>query len=293
MGIINKKETLIPEESTEIAPENDNEIVMGIIKESDLPKIIGGQIQKLNELQRSVTDAIRKAEEANKSADTARGKSSGIFHIKGTIESIKKAIDDLAQAGMSSAEAQRVSLEFQTKLAEINKFLFGLGISNIALNRSTVRQLQLKMEGASKTELSELAKQEILTVIRQLKAQEDILLKQQDLEEGAKQHDKQLKVLAEQDKKKTKKLNEQATKVNSNSKILQSLSGTVEKHTASLTAINRSVQQLKRNIIRLNQANDDLINKLNKYKKAFLIVSIIICVTIVLSIILLLFMLNK
>ena len=46
--------------------------------------------------------------------------------------------------------------------------------------------MKLKLEGASAEEFSDLAKQEILNVIRQLKAQEDLLQKQEELDKKIK-----------------------------------------------------------------------------------------------------------
>ena len=54
------------------------------------------------------------------------------------------------------------------------RYLFGLGVSNLAANRTVVRELELKLKNASKEELSELARQEITNVILQLRAQEDM-----------------------------------------------------------------------------------------------------------------------
>jgi len=286
MGIINKKETLIPGKSTELVPKNDTEVIMGIVKETDLPKIISGEIQKLNELEKSVTEAIRKAEQANISAGNAYGKSAGLFKKKAAIESLQDAVYDQAQAVMSAAEAQKISFEFQTKLVEISKFLFNLGISNIALNRSTVRQLQLKMEGASKAELSELARKEILMVVKQLKAQEDILVKQQKLEEGTKQHEKEINLLKEKGKKFTKKQNEHAKKVEIHEELLEDNEKKIKKVIKKANSNSKTLQSLSDTI-------DDLTNKLSKHKLAIIILGILMCGTIFSSIISLVFLFKK
>ena len=70
-----------------------------------------------------------------------------------------------------------MSFEYQKKLGEITKYLFGLGVTNIAMNRSVVRELELKLQGASAEELDEFARRELLGVVKQLKAQEDIMKK--------------------------------------------------------------------------------------------------------------------
>ena len=164
---------------------NSNELPYQIHR-AELPEIISGQVILLNNLDRKVKDANKRAEAAKSSADLAAGKSAGLFKKKAAIEAIQLAQTEIAQAIVSGVEAQKVAFEFQTKLAHITKYLFGLGVTNLALNRSVVRELKLKLEGASAEDLSDLAKQEILNVIGQLKAQEDLLQKQEELDKKIK-----------------------------------------------------------------------------------------------------------
>lgn len=162
--------------------------------EKDLPVMIQGQISKLKELDKSVKKAMKAADVAKDSANSARSKSAGFGKKKVAIEELQSAGIDLAEAVQSGAEAQKISFEFQTKLAEISKYLFGLGVSNIASNRFVVRELEMKLKGASKEELSELARQELISVVKQLKEQEDILRKQENFSKIIKTHDERLKV---------------------------------------------------------------------------------------------------
>lgn len=148
------------------------------VKQADLPVIIAKQYDKLKELEDNVERAYTLAQSASDSADNAYYKSAGFGHKKAAIESLQDAVKDLGSAQISAAEAQKISFEYQTKLAEITKYLFGLGASSIAMNRSVVRELELKLKGASAEEISDLAKQELVNVVTQLKAQEDIMLKQ-------------------------------------------------------------------------------------------------------------------
>lgn len=161
--------------------------------EKNLPDIIAGQVKKLNELDQSVRNAMAAADKAKDAARTAKNKSAGLFQKKEAIEVLQSSGVVLAEAVQSSAEAQKLSFEFQTKLAEITKYLFGLGVSNIASNRFVVRELEMKLKGASKEELSELAKQELFTVVKQLKEQEDMMLKQANLSNHVKTHEDTLK----------------------------------------------------------------------------------------------------
>lgn len=162
--------------------------------EKELPLAIQGQISKLNELDKSVKKALEAASSAKDSAISAKNMSAGFGKKKVAIEELQSAGLDLAKAVESGAEAQKISFEFQIKLAEISKYLFGLGVSNIASNRFVVRELEMRLKGASREELSEFARQELISVVKQLKEQEDILKKLEDLNKTIKEHDHTLNV---------------------------------------------------------------------------------------------------
>ncbi len=113
-------------------------------------------------------------------------KGRGIFkhragNTKDIIEDTQEAIEHLAEAQQVTVEALEKSFDFQRKLSEVSKYLFSLGCANIAANRISVRAIKAKLRGASNTQISELARQELLSVVKQLKAKEDILRKQDEL----------------------------------------------------------------------------------------------------------------
>ena len=155
----------------------NTDIVSVEVSASQVPSIIQEQFDGLTALKQNVSEATKKADAAKKSAKSAKEKSAELFHKKEAIESLQEATVDLAEAQISAAQAQEVSFEYQQKIAEITKYLFALGVSNIAMNRSVVRELELKLKGASEEELDEFARQEIIAVVKQLKAQEDIMKK--------------------------------------------------------------------------------------------------------------------
>lgn len=183
------------------------------VEESQIPSIITDQFNSLQILRKNVAESTKKAQCAQLSAQQAKNKSAGLFHKKEAIESLQNATADLADAQISSAQAQEVSFEYQQKLGEITKYLFGLGVTNIAMNRTVVRELEMRLRGASEEELGELERQEIMGVVKQLKAQEDIMKKQSDLANRVKKHegklteyemkDKEHDALIEDNKKKT------------------------------------------------------------------------------------------
>ena len=224
------------------------------VKQADLPVIIAKQYDKLKELEDNVERAYTLAQSASDSADNAYYKSAGFGHKKAAIESLQDAVKDLGSAQISAAEAQKISFEYQTKLAEITKYLFGLGASSIAMNRSVVRELELKLKGASAEEISDLAKQELVNVVTQLKAQEDIMLKQDKIMEEVKtNHDgiSQInaditKINSETDKHETA-ISNNANRIEQNKKELTAQHLKDEEHDRALEEHNKELtaQHLK------------------------------------------------
>ncbi len=171
-----------------------NEVInmVDTINERQIPTVIQEQFSQLSELRKNVEKATKKAELAQDSAESARNKSAGWFRKKEAIESLQEATSDLAAAQISATKAQEVSFEYQQRLGEITKYLFGLGATNMALNRSVVRELEMRLQGASEKDIDEFARQEIIGVVKQLKAQEDIMRKQSELTERVKEHENTL-----------------------------------------------------------------------------------------------------
>ncbi len=162
------------------------------ITESMLPDIISGQIKEIESLELSIKNAVAKAEEARALANNAKEMQAGLFQKKEAIELLQAATISLAEAEAATVEAQGISFECQKRIGEITKYLFALGCTNMAANRSVVRELKLILEGASGERLDELARQEIVNVIRQLKAQEDIINKQNELSARVREQERQL-----------------------------------------------------------------------------------------------------
>ena len=158
-----------------------------------VPVILEKQFTVLEQTKNKVAQASERAKRAQESARYASEHSAGLFQKRAAIESLQDAVSDVAKAQQSAAEAQELSFEYQKQLANFSKFLLGLGARNMTINRALSRSLEMKMKGASEKELDNLAQQEFLSVIKQLKDQEDIMLKQEDLSKIVRGHDEELK----------------------------------------------------------------------------------------------------
>lgn len=191
----------VTESSEKFSDTSDLEDIHLGIDEAKLPEIIEGQIGKLNELDAGVKKALETAGKAEKRAQAARKLSAGwsLFNDKKkeAIEGLQEAGVELAEAVQLGTQAQKISFEFQTRLAEAAKYLFTLGVGNIAANRMVVRELEMRLHGASEKELSDLARQEVMSVVRQLNEQADLLCKQQQMGENLRKHKIKIESLTE------------------------------------------------------------------------------------------------
>ena len=152
-----------------------NETQLAEVTLGEVPAFVEGTIHEISKLREKVDAAMDKAEgaenaanKAKENADTAENASVGFWNKKKAIETVRDTVVELskaqigaAKAQVAAAEAQKISFEYQRKLGELTKSLFKLGVANIAMNRSVVQELKLKLSGASQEELDDLARREI------------------------------------------------------------------------------------------------------------------------------------
>lgn len=156
------------------------------ISEENLPEIIDGQVNNIKVLDNQIQKALKSAGSAREAAETASNMNAGFWHRKDAIEGLQSAVAEIGNATADNAESQKMLFDSLQKMAQVEKIILQIGCMSIAMNRSTVRELELKLKGASKEKLSELAKKELESVIKQIRQQQDILEKQDRLENNVK-----------------------------------------------------------------------------------------------------------
>lgn len=164
---------------------------------SNLPDIISNQIDKLNRLDKKIKILFEKGKKAEKAAKNANQKISFLSGKKIAIEQLQSSNKETSEAIQELIDSQNLSFELHSEIGKVTKFLFFLGASNIAQSRIIVRELEMKIKGASEKEVSDLAKKELLLVIKQLKVQEDL---ENKLEKLTYKLNTQLKRLDEQER---------------------------------------------------------------------------------------------
>lgn len=132
-----------------------------------------------------VDEATEYIEKTDKSAGAARKKYEELQGMpkahfwtigrnKAKVEKTQEVLINVIDAIDNNALASKALFNAQTKLAEFSNELYAIGIMGIASNRMVVRQIKLRLEHASEEELSELARQELESVLYELKLQQSI-----------------------------------------------------------------------------------------------------------------------
>ena len=155
--------------------------IPGINDEKEVSFLIYDQINALHDLAAKLNHSTEKAHNAVKQADEAKQKSAKLGHRKEAIESLQAAMADLAEAMQTSSDSQKCTFEYLQQMSNIIRYLFQLGLTDIAMNRSVIHQLEEMMTGASRQKIDDAVQQEINSVIIQLKARQDMMQKQSDL----------------------------------------------------------------------------------------------------------------
>lgn len=187
------------------------------ISEEELPSIISEQFESIVALDKRIQEATENCATAKEAADKmimAR-----MMNKKDAINATQDAVRSLADAQGALSEAQIVLFENQQKMAEGMRYLLMVGASSIAMSRTVVSQLENKLKQATKEQLSDKAREELIGVIKLLRDQESAFSKQDRMSEQIKKHDKEIETMHhvdeiqnEIDKKHDLKIEENATK---------------------------------------------------------------------------------
>ena len=220
--------------------------------EESLSDLITTRIDALNDLEKHIKEAEEAAETAVKEANNVKNgiKSGLIWKSLDKDKAIKKlqnATIITAKALEESSDAHKKTFEYQKRLTNISYSLFRLGVSNIATNRSLVREIELRLKGASKKEISNLARNELVRVVTQLKEQEDLQKKLARLKE-------EVKIL----KKSQKDINDSLIVLDTDKNILdQKTEGVIQQLLDCRALLEKNIERTEKILcqVDLNEAN--------------------------------------
>lgn len=160
-------------------------------KLKQLPKVISSRAKLLKELQNKVKEANKAADEASRKAEEMGGyKEKSFLGIKfrtgNTKDIVNNNLDvtkENSRALKLNADASALTNQFQQELTKACEFLFYLGCYNIAANESMITSLNKQLKGnVDGVVLSDEVKEQFRNVVKRLKSQQDVLYRQQKLE---------------------------------------------------------------------------------------------------------------
>lgn len=147
---------------------------------------INNKFKQLDKLKKKVKAANKSADEANDKAIEVSNKNVGFFNKKEIIQDLQESQVLQAEALTKNADALNVMFEFQESLAKITNELFFLGCESIATNNYVIKQLESKVNGAAIDKMDQMAKNEFLNVIKQLRDRQDVMQKLEMLQNKVK-----------------------------------------------------------------------------------------------------------
>lgn len=235
-------------ESIQLLLENITEIdkkqIEARARIENLQNEISSSQKEANEAKASATDAVR-------GALNAAEKPVGLFKTGKAVEALQESHKCVSEVGVSTAkvvqkivgvqsetakvqestmDAIKVLFDFDRNIIETTEKLFFLGCSSIAASRTVCREIELRLNDASKEEISAMAQAELMSVMHSLRAQETLMDKQdklsRELEEQAKTNENNAKDLANVKERETELIEKEATleeKINRQEAIIISL----------------------------------------------------------------------
>ena len=163
------------------------------ICEEDLPDVISEQFEAIVEIDKRIQEAESSCAMSKETADKMI--LAKALNQKDAINATQDAVRSLAEAQAVLSDAQRMLFENQQKMADGMRYLLVLGASSIAMNRVVIAELEAKLKQATKEQLSEKAREELIGVIKLLREQESAFSKQDRMSDQLKTHGREIETI--------------------------------------------------------------------------------------------------
>lgn len=139
------------------------------------------QIETIKQSAEKVDKALAAAKKAKESADATSQITAGWSFTgsekKKAIEALQKSCLELATGIQDGADAQKEMFDNLQKISVATTTLFRIGTSSIATTTLVINTIELGLKTASKQKISEQAKESLMKLLQQLKAQENLFNK--------------------------------------------------------------------------------------------------------------------
>lgn len=160
---------------------NDVIRIDDVRSEIDIRKKTSQLLAKIEEVDIDISSALNKAESLKTKSKEKHeaGWSFGGKDKRLAIEALQSVTRDMADSQEEIIKIQKKIVDGQKMLNQHTTILYQLGAMSLSANRMVHRELKLKLENASREELSELARQELLNTIQQIEQMQDTLIIQE------------------------------------------------------------------------------------------------------------------
>lgn len=166
------------------------------ISEEEMPVAVSETLSTISEIDSLIVEAEQKCVIAKESAEKQSTIKSS--KTKEAIISTQDAVRSLADSQAVIVDTQKMLFEYQQKLTDSLRYLLILGTSSIAMNRLVISELESKLRNASKEELSQKAREELIGVVKLLREQESAFSKQDRMSEQINENKKAVKLHEEE-----------------------------------------------------------------------------------------------
>ena len=163
------------------------------VSEEELPDVISEQFKTIVEIDKRIhvaTENCAVAKELANKMIVAKA-----MNQKDAINSTQDAVKSLTEAQTKLSDAQIMLFENQQKMAKGMQYLLMLGASSIAMSKKVVCELEAKLSQASKEQLSQSAREELIGVIKLLREQESSLTRQERISNQIKRYEKEIEII--------------------------------------------------------------------------------------------------
>ena len=175
----------------------NNDLVPTEEQSATLINNIDGAISSIDKLSREIKTAENKVHTAIQEAKKAKDNGVSCFRKRSAIEALQAVAVAQAVALESSITASKALFENQQQIADAVKHLYIICAGNLAATRVAIKEVRMRLEGATEASLSQMARQELYAAMLQLKAQEDFMVRIDNLENIIREHRDKLGELSE------------------------------------------------------------------------------------------------
>lgn len=167
---------------------------------SELPAIIDSQVEQIEILGDKIEKALSAADAAKAKTDEAHEVPVRRGHRKEAIKKLQEAGKKSAEAIGETAEALKVSFDYEKQLGEISKFLLAIASCSVVHTEQAIKKINDAIQNrAANKPLNETAKERLQQIVIQMKAQGETIKRMEEKDAQDEEQNRQIKKMVADD----------------------------------------------------------------------------------------------